>query len=157
VLVLAIWATGCERSGTPNVDSGRFSAQVDGSINETLRGKAIYRMSDGRLNGLELSVDSTTGLSIDVEPRSQPQGVYEVVGWDLLDVPRDGAPPGAAVFLEVPDARFEAVAGTLTVSTAEPDEVSGSFVFRMEGRYDGVARDAPFVSVTGSFRATRSE
>jgi hypothetical protein len=147
---------GCGTDG-PDVDSGRFSAQMTGSMTDRLRGDAVYRMEDGRLTGLELSVDSTTGLSVDVQPQSQPRGAYEVVEWDMLDVPRDGAPPGASVFLEVPDARFEAVAGTLTVSTAEADKVSGSFVFRMEGRYDGVARDAPFVSLTGSFRATRSE
>jgi hypothetical protein len=130
---------------------------MTGSMSEQLRGTAVYRMEDGRLAGLELSVDSTTGVSVDVQPQSQPRGVYEVIGAELLAVSRHDEPPGAAVFLDVPEAKFEAVAGTLTVSTAEPDEVSGSFVFRMEGRYDGVARDAPFVSLTGSFRATRSE
>ncbi len=140
----------------PDVETGRFTAQVQGATNTSMAGRAVVRREGGHVSGIELAVDSTRGLSIDIDPHRRPQGTYEVVDWELLGVDRGEAPPGATAFLELPGARFQAVAGTLAVSYASDSEVSGSFVFRMEGRYTrGVADDEPFVSVTGSFRAVQ--
>jgi hypothetical protein len=157
MMLVMLLLAGCGRQDgvPPGVEAGRFTAQVQGSVSDSLRGEAVYRMEDGRLTGVELSVDSTRGISVDVEPRRQARGVYEIVDWELMGVDRGDEPSGAVAFLELPRGQFHAVAGTLTVSYATSSEVSGSFVFRMEGSLDGVPGDAPSVSTTGSFRATR--
>jgi hypothetical protein len=153
-LIAASLLAGCGADGNvPNVPPGRFVAVVRGAVTDSLQGRAMYRMEDGRLTGVELAVDSATGLSVDVEPQARPRGLYQVVDWDLLGIDRGEAPPGVAVFLEVPAARFHAVAGTLDVSYVSAGEIGGTFDVQMEGTYDGVATDDPFVSVTGSFRA----
>lgn len=157
LLLLVGGLLGCEDSSRPEVPEGRFTAQVEGGVTDTIAGPAFYRLKEGELVGIELGAKDQPGLSLELEPRPLDQRSYEVVEWNLLDAERDEAPPGVVAFLAIQDARFEATHGTLDVTYAGEEEVGATFEFEMEGSFVGGSSANASVHVTGSFRAREQQ
>lgn len=146
---------GCsgEEGNAPKVPEGQFEAEVEGTVDTTLTGRARYRLSDGRLSGIELAVDSARGLSIEVEPAPVGRRTYQVVEWELLQVERPGGAPGFVAFLEMPRGSFEATEGTLEITYVSGSVVGAVFDVEMEGALDGLPDDNYSVTAKGRLMA----
>lgn len=148
---------GCEDSSRPEVPEGRFTAQIEGGVTDTIAGPAFYQLKAGELVRIELGAKDQPGLSLELEPRPLDQQTYQVVEWNLLDAERDEAPPGVVAFLTVQDAHFEATHGTLDVTYVGEEEVGATFEFEMEGSFVGGSSANASVHVSGSFRAREQQ
>jgi len=161
MLLLASLAllTGChQESGTaPNVPTGMFDVQIDGTLDREVTGAARYRNSDGDLVGLELVVDSTSGMSIELEPGPVRRTSYQVVEWELLQIDRPGGAPGTIAFFEHPKGSFESVDGTVDVTYVADGEVGGTFDFEMTGSLNGVPGEPYSLTARGRWIATPLE
>jgi len=150
-LVLA----GCGgRGSSPDVPAGRFTAQVEGTVSDTLRGEAFARRSGDELLGLELGPEDGAGLSIELEPRPLALRTYEVVDAELFRLERPDTPPGLLAFLRLEHAQFEAVDGTLELTYVNEDRVGATFSFQMEGAFEEGGEDGVSVEVTGELNAS---
>ena len=150
---------GCsgEEGTAPNVPEGQFEAEVEGTVEAALNGRARYRVEDGQLTGIELAVDSVRGLSIEVEPAPVGRRTYQVVEWELLQIDRPGGAPGFVAFLEMPRGSFEATDGTLEI-TYVSDPVAGAvFDVEMEGALNGLPDDNYSVTAKGRLMAVPLE
>lgn len=155
-LVCLLLTSGCgSGKGTPpDVDMGRFDAELDGAFDRSVNGEARYRMTDGDLTGLELVIDSTTGISVELEPGSIRRTTFQVVEWELLSVDRPGGRPGTVAFLESPDGSFESVDGMLDITYQEGDAIGGTFDFEMSGTLEGLPGEPTGLSARGRWIAT---
>jgi hypothetical protein len=147
---------GCQ-SGTgarPDVETGRFEAKLEGAFDRSVVGEARYRRINGELTGLELVIDSTRGISVELEPGPTRRKTYQVVEWELLSVDRPGGRPGTVAFLETPGGSFESVDGMLDISYKEGDAIGGTFDFEMNGTLEGLPGEPYGVSARGRWIAT---
>jgi hypothetical protein len=152
--VVGAGAAACSSDDVP-VEAGRFEATVGGALVDTLRGKARYRVEDGRLVGIELSAGTDRGLSMEMNPRDTldaPPRLYDVVGWSVLGRRTEG-PPGVAAFLTMPQGQFQARRGTLEVDRRTEGRVAGRFEMVMQGTFDDVPAEVPSVTVQGVWHA----
>ncbi|PEN14415.1 hypothetical protein CRI94_05130 [Longibacter salinarum] len=156
-LGFALFGTGCDdgKGTPPDVPTGRFEVRVEGAMDRTFTGEARYRLVDGDLAGFELVIDSTSGLSIDVEKGPIRRKTYQVVEWQLMQVERPGGPPGAMAFLETPDAAFEARNGTIQVTYTGEEAIGGKLSLTMEGSREGVPEDTHSIRAEGEWTATQ--
>lgn len=155
LLLSGLLVVGCMEKGTPpSVSTGRFVAHVNGTINDTLKGPVHYRTKGDSLSGLELGPENGAGLSIELEPRPPALRTYEVVNWELLNLERPGAAPGAMGFLTVGGARFESIDGSFELTYLGSDQVGATFTFQMEGEFVQGPSESPAVAVTGTLNAT---
>lgn len=146
--------SGCEgRGNRPDVAAGRFTAYVNGSVSDTLSGMAHYRMQNDALVGLELGEENGPGLSIELEPQPPELRTYEVVDAELFGLERSESLPGVMAFLNVEEAHFESIDGSLELTYVNEEQIGATFTFQMEGDYvDGPGNDAS-VEVTGVLNA----
>lgn len=156
VLLFLLLTSGCgSGKGTPpDVNVGRFDAELDGAFDRSVHGEARYRITDGDLTGLELVIDSTTGLSVELEPRPIRQTTYQVVEWELLLADRPGGRPGTVAFLKSRDGSFESVDGMLDITYQEGDAIGGTFEFEMSGTLEGLPDKPTSLSARGRWIAT---
>lgn len=152
--ILLLAGCGEGRGTAPDVEPGRFVVQVDGTVSDTLRGEARYRMVDGDLAGVELVIDSVRGLSIDLEPGPVRRKTYQVVEWELLSVDRPGGAPGTSVFFETPDLAFESSDGTVEITYTANGQIGGAFALDMEGHRTEGPIGPRSIRVTGTWLAT---
>jgi hypothetical protein len=143
---------GCEESAPVDVAAGEFVIEIDGSVVDTLRGPAQYRMRDGRIAGLELGRPDGPGLSIELDPRPLSASTYAIVDGPLFEAGSAEAPAGAMAFLTTSDAEFTATRGSLTVERVHEQTVAATFSFEMRGRMRRGGGDAG-VRVEGRLRA----
>ncbi len=156
LILFAVIASGCE-SGTgtpPDVETGRFEAELDGAFDRSVTGAARYRMTDDNLTGLELVIDSASGMSVELEPGPIRQTTYQVVEWELLSVDRPGGRPGTVAFLETPGGSFESVDGMLDIIYQEDDAIGGTFEFEMNGTLENLPGEPYGLSARGRWIAT---
>lgn len=153
-LMLAWAGCGSGKGTPPDVEVGRFDAELDGAFDRSVAGEARYRMHDGNLTGLELVIDSTTGISVELEPGPIRRKTYEVVEWELLSVDRPGGRPGTVAFLEAPGGSFESVDGMLDISYEEDNAIGGTFEFEMNGTLEGLPGEPTGLSARGRWIAT---
>ena len=158
-VVLAVFAVGlgCTKTqGTaPSAPEGRFELTTRGAMDDTLRGRATYRLADSLLVGLELDVDSVRGLSVELKPRPLALRTYEVVDAELLGVPRNDAPPGLNAFLVTGAGDFHATAGSLAVTYLTDGELGATVSMQMRGTFDGVPSTRPSLTLSGTVHAVR--
>ena len=154
--LLAVIASGCGsgRGTPPDVDTGRFEAELDGAFDRSVTGEARYRMTEGNLTGLELVIDSARGISVELEPGPIRRKTYQVVEWELLSVDRPGGRPGTFAFLETPDGSFESVEGMLDITYHEDNAIGGTFEFEMNGTLKGLPGEPYGLSARGRWIAT---
>jgi hypothetical protein len=157
LVLLSIAGTGCSEEGgaPPDVDVGRFDVSVEGAMEASYAGEARYRLVDGQLAGFELVIDSTSGISIDVEHSPIERTTFQVVEWELMQVERPGGAPGTMAFLETPNAAFEARDGTVSVTYTGEGEIGGNLELTMEGSREGVPEDTHSIRMTGQWIATQ--
>jgi hypothetical protein len=141
------------------VAEGRFVARIDGTVRDTLAGTATLRRSDGRLVGLELNVDSTRGVSVDLEPHPAQLRTYTAIEEELLRADRPGDTPGLVAYLVTSTGTYQTTAGRFTVSYVEgrADAVGGTFAWTMEGTLRGVPAHRSTVQVEGVVHALAGE
>lgn len=132
---------------------GQFRAHIDGTVSDSLTGRARYRMEKGKLVGLELGSQEGPGLSIQVEARPLDLRQFEIVDAGLFGTERPGGAPGALSFLTIDGAQFVAQEGTLEITYIGDEQIGATFTFRMEGDFDMTPSDAPSVEVTGAVNA----
>jgi hypothetical protein len=135
------------------VPAGRFTAHVEGSVNDTLTGSVHYRTDDGALVGLELGPKDGAGLSMELEPQAPALRTYEVIDAELFGTERPESAPGILAFLAVGEARFAATDGVLELTYLNDEQVGATFSFVMEGDFENGPSDGPSVKVTGSLNA----
>lgn len=144
------WLTGAE---------SQFQARVEGTLDGTFAGEAYFRTNaDGQLVGLELlhGLDSTRGVSIELEPRALSPRTYEVLPASLMHVDRPGAPVGITAYYEDGQRAFTAVRGSLVVETVEASVINGTFTLEMDSRVGPNQPAQDDLTLTGSFTATPS-
>jgi len=153
---LAAALAGCgSGSGTPpSVEAGRFEVEMEGAFERSVTGEARYRTVDGELTGLELVIDSTTGISVELEPGPIQRKTYQVVEWELLSEDRPGGQSGTVAFLETPDGSFESVDGMLDITYRGESKIGGTFDFEMSGRLSGLPGEPYGLSARGRWIAT---
>lgn len=135
------------------VASGRFVAYVDGAHADTLTGTATLRRSNGDVVALELNVDSTAGISVQLDPRDETRRTYTALDPTLLAMDRPGDPPGMVAFLETQWGTFQSTHGRLKLSYVAADAVGGTFTWDMEGTLTGIPANRSSVQVTGRVHA----
>jgi hypothetical protein len=156
VLLFLLLASGCgsDKGTPPDVNIGRFNAELDGAFDRSVHGEARYRITDGDLTGLELVIDSTTGFSVELEPGPIRRTTYQVVEWELLSVDRPGGRPGTMAFLESRDGSFESVDGMVDITYEEGDAIGGTFEFEMSGTLKELPDAPTSLSARGRWIAT---
>lgn len=154
LLSLALMGCGSGTGTAPDVEVGRFDAELDGAFDRSVVGEARYRITDGKLTGLELVIDSTRGMSVELEPGPLRRKTYQVVEWELLSVDRPGGRPGTVAFLETPGGSFESVDGMLDITYKEGDAIGGTFDFEMNGTLEGLPGEPYGLSARGRWIAT---
>lgn len=152
-VLVALAVAGCDgQADPPDVPPGRFTAEINGTVSDTIRGPVHYRMEEGMLVGLELGPRDAPGLSVELEPQPPELRTYEVVEWELFNTERSGTAPGVLAFLTLRDIRFEATEGTFDVTYVGDEQIGATFAFEMEGDEAGPT-DTPSVKVTGALNA----
>lgn len=152
--VFALAGCGAGSGTPPSVEAGRFEAELEGAFDRSVTGAARYRVVDGQLTGLELVIDSTTGISVELEPGPIQRKTYQVVEWELLSEDRPGGQPGTVAFLETPGGSFESVDGMLDITYRGEREIGGTFDFEMSGRLSGLPGEPYGLSARGRWVAT---
>lgn len=152
VLLWGLLLAGCQGKGQPpEVAEGTFTAYVEGTLADTITGKAHYRTRNDTLRAFELGRRDGSGLSLEVEPHPLGLHTYEVVSSELFGGRRPGQSPGVMAFLTVGNGRFTADDGTLELTYVDDEEVGAEFSFEMEGGFVGAPVDEASVEVTGVF------
>ncbi len=156
-LLLVCWGVllaGCHGKGRPpEVEQGKFTARVQGTLDDTITGAARYRATGDTLQAFELGRREGAGMSVELEPRSKGLYTYEVVEAEVFGTRRPEQGPGVMSFLTIGNGRFTAVDGALTITYVNDEQVGAEFSFFMEGEFDGAPVDGPSVDVTGAFNA----
>jgi hypothetical protein len=153
-LFVGVLVNGCGGQGNrPDVAAGQFTANVNGTVSDTLAGAAHYRMDDGALVGLELGSKEGPGLSIELEPQPPELRTYEVVDAELFGLERPGSPPGVLAFLLLEQVSFEATDGSLDLTYVSEEQIGATFSFEMEATNGDAPTHDASVEVTGALNA----
>jgi len=154
VLLGALLFAGCGGRGTePDVSEGRFTAYVGGGVTDTLRGAAHARHRDSMLVGLELGDEGGPGLSIELDPRPPALRTYDVVDAEVFQMEGDDTSPEGLALLQLDEANFEAVSGTIELTYVSEEQVGATFAFQMNGAFKERGSDDVSVEVTGEVNA----
>ena len=145
---------GCGGTGAPpNVPAGRFTAQIDGAVSDTISGAVYYRAREDSLVGLELGPEEEAGLSMELEPRPPALLTYEALDPALFGTDRPEGLPGVVAFLTLDGAHFESTHGTLELTYVDEEQVGAQFSFEMEGTLGTDLGEPASVTITGQFNA----
>lgn len=145
---------GCGGRGTlPDVPAGRFTAQIQGAVSDTISGPVHYRTRDDSLVALELGPKDGPGLSIELDPQPPALRTYEVVAGKLFGTDRPGSAPGVMAFLTTGEARFETTDGTLELTYVGDERVGATLTFQMEGEVGSGPSETLSVEVIGALNA----
>lgn len=152
LLLLGFAFVGCGEEVVPNLPEGRFEARISGGMVDTLEGPAHFRGQGRSRIGVELGLREASGFSLELGPEPLQQGTYEVVAAELIEGPGADSLKGVFGFLQLANAQFEAVRGSLSVTHANAEEVRGTFQLQMDGYATGSPDDLS-IRVEGGMRA----
>jgi hypothetical protein len=154
MLLGALLFAGCGGRGTePGVPEGRYTAFVQGAVTDTLRGAAHARHRDSMLVGLELGGEGGPGLSIELDPLPPALRTYDVVDAETFQIDGDDTSPEGLALLQLDEANFEAVGGTIEFAYVSEEQVGATFTFQMDGAFNEGGGDDVSVEVTGELNA----
>ncbi|MCS3639667.1 hypothetical protein GGP77_002237 [Salinibacter ruber] len=159
-LCLVLLLSGCGDASDLGVAAGRYRLQIQGAVTDTLAGPAVLRSARDARVGLELGTRDGPGLSMAFTPRGTggapdaATGRYDVVRAALLNAPRTDSLPGLVAFLSLPDARFEATEGHVSITRAGRGAVGGTFTLEMTEQAPALPTSRT-IQVTGTLRARR--
>lgn len=161
ILLLSAGLLGCSADVEDSLNwlfeaESRFSAHIEGTTTDSLRGEATFRTDEeGRLVGIELNKtgQSMRGLSIELEPRISKVRTYTAVEPILMGVERSENHNGFVAYLESEQGSYTAAQGTLEVIEASASSIRGRFDLWMRGSEHDTGQPTD-VTVSGSFQAT---